>query len=134
VAPVEKHRRPRAMQRPRTPAAAALAGALHPERVLTRYAVKADAIALPGFAGGIQLAPMEAMAFAVSCVTTFITGMPELVEHCDNSPLLPSSDATPQATGLARQRDDPDLRLAALFSHRMECIHACQSVQQPRPC
>lgn len=121
-----------------------LAGALNQEQVRRLYE-EADAFVLPSFAEGIPVVLMEAMASGVPCVTTRITGIPELIRSDDEGLLVAPSDAEALADAIARLIDDPGLRarigaaarrrvdadfhlerntarLASLFARRLEAL------------
>lgn len=84
-------------------------GALNQDQVADWYA-RADAFALPSFAEGIPVVLMEAMASGVPCVTTRITGIPELIRDGRDGLLVTPSDSEELAEQLARLMDDPALR------------------------
>jgi glycosyltransferase involved in cell wall biosynthesis len=84
-------------------------GALNQEQVIAHYA-KADAFALPSFSEGIPVVLMEAMASGVPCVTTRITGIPELIRDGVDGLLVTPSDADELADALTALMDDPELR------------------------
>jgi glycosyltransferase involved in cell wall biosynthesis len=84
-------------------------GAVNQDRIRELYA-KADAFALASFAEGIPVVLMEAMAMEIPCVTTFITGHPELIRHGIDGLLVAPSDDTALAKALAALMDDPTLR------------------------
>jgi glycosyltransferase involved in cell wall biosynthesis len=84
-------------------------GALNQDEVSHWYA-QADAFALPSFAEGIPVVLMEAMASGVPCVTTRITGIPELIRDGQDGLLVTPSDSDELATALARLMDNPELR------------------------
>lgn len=66
-------------------------GALNHDQTLERIA-QADIFALASFAEGIPVALMEAMAMGIPCVSTNITGIPELIrDHVDGLLVAPSS-------------------------------------------
>jgi len=98
-------------------------GALNQEEVARWYA-RADAFALPSFAEGIPVVLMEAMASGVPCVTTRITGIPELIRDGRDGLLVTPSDSEELAEAIERLMDDPDLRgrLAAAGRDRV-CEH-----------
>ena len=71
---------------------------------------QADIFALPSFAEGIPVVLMEAMAMEIPCVTTRITGIPELIrDQVDGLLVTPSSDEE-LAAAIATLLDDPELR------------------------
>jgi glycosyltransferase involved in cell wall biosynthesis len=90
--------------------------------VLSRMYGAADAFVLPSFAEGIPVVLMEAMASGVPCVTTRITGIPELIRSDDEGLLVAPSDAEALAAAVARLIDDPALRtrIAAAARRRID--------------
>lgn len=84
-------------------------GALNQTQVRERYA-QADVFALPSFAEGVPVVLMEAMASGVPCVTTRITGIPELIHDREHGLLVTPSDCEEIAQAIARLMDDPALR------------------------
>ena len=53
---------------------------------------------------------MEAMAMEIACVTTHITGIPELIRHGVEGLLVAPSDLDGLVDALAQLIDDPELR------------------------
>jgi glycosyltransferase involved in cell wall biosynthesis len=98
-----------------------LTGALNQDEVRQLYGA-ADAFVLPSFAEGIPVVLMEAMASGLPCVTTRITGIPELIRSDDEGLLVAPSDAEALAAAIARLIDDPDLcaRIAAAARRRVD--------------
>lgn len=86
-----------------------LEGAVDQDRIREFYR-QADVFCLASFAEGIPVVLMEAMAMTVPCVTTCITGIPELIEHGREGLLVMPSDVAGLAAALARLQDDPVLR------------------------
>jgi colanic acid/amylovoran biosynthesis glycosyltransferase len=79
------------------------------DRVRTLYQ-QADIFALPSFAEGIPVVLMEAMAMEIPCVTTRITGIPELIrDQVDGLLVTPANDEE-LAVAIGRLMDDPELR------------------------
>jgi glycosyltransferase involved in cell wall biosynthesis len=70
----------------------------------------ADAFCLPSFAEGLPVVLMEAMAMQIPCVTTSITGIPELIRDGIDGLLTPASDLDGLVEALARLMDDGELR------------------------
>ena len=122
------------------------AGAVNQDVILGLYE-RADAFVLPSFAEGLPVVLMEAMATGLPCVTTQITGVPELIHDGENGLLVAASDAEGLADAIERLMDDPGLRaqlgqagrarvladyvlkvnsarLAALFAERLGRAHA----------
>lgn len=84
-------------------------GAVNQDRICDLYA-QADAFALASFAEGIPVVLMEAMAMEIPCVTTMITGIPELIRTGIDGLLVAPSDDEALATALSRLMDDPKFR------------------------
>ena len=79
------------------------------DRVRALYQ-NADIFALSSFAEGIPVVLMEAMAMEIACVSTWITGIPELIRNEVDGLLVPPSSAEELAAALARLMDDRELR------------------------
>lgn len=84
-------------------------GAVNQDRIRTLYAAT-DIFCIPSFAEGIPVVLMEAMAMEIPCVTTHITGIPELIRDGIDGLLVPPSDVAGLGEALARLMDDADLR------------------------
>ncbi|MEI8208466.1 MAG: glycosyltransferase family 4 protein [Methylococcales bacterium] len=66
-------------------------GAVDQDHILDYYKA-ADIFVLPSFAEGLPVVLMEAMAMEIPCITTAITGVPELIVNGQNGLLVPASD------------------------------------------
>ena len=84
-------------------------GAVNQDRIRDLYQL-AQVFALASFAEGIPVVLMEAMAMEIPCVTTWITGIPELIRDSIDGLLVPPSDDVALAAAIARLMDDSDLR------------------------
>ncbi|MGF1644423.1 MAG: glycosyltransferase family 4 protein [Thiotrichales bacterium] len=84
-------------------------GAVNQDRIRELYA-KADAFSIPSFAEGIPVVLMEAMSMEIPCVTTRITGIPELIRDGIDGLLVAPSDSVELAQAIARLIDDTALR------------------------
>jgi len=84
-------------------------GAVNQDRIRDLYRT-ADVFALASFAEGIPVVLMEAMAMQIPCVTTWITGIPELIRDGVDGLLVPPSDECGLASAIARLMDDERLR------------------------
>ena len=78
--------------------------------------------ALASFAEGIPVVLMEAMAMEVPCVTTWITGIPELIRHGVDGLLVAASDEAALAHAIAKLQDQPDLRRGLGAAGRLRVI------------
>ena len=123
-----------------------------PERILFSGAVNQDSIrdyytaadvfCLPSFAEGVPVVLMEAMAMEIPCISSCITGIPELIRDGVDGLLVAPSDLNGLVAALARLMDNTSLcarlgraararvlaeydlrqnvgRLAAVFSERV---------------
>lgn len=86
-------------------------GAVNQDAIRALYA-QASCFCLPSFAEGVPVVLMEAMAMEIPCVTTRITGVPELIDHEVNGLLVAASDTVGLAAALTRLMDDPALRMS----------------------
>lgn len=68
-----------------------------------------DVFVLPSFAEGLPVALMEAMAVGVPVVTTYISGIPELVIDGWTGMVVPAGRADLLASAIERLCDDPKL-------------------------
>jgi glycosyltransferase involved in cell wall biosynthesis len=87
-----------------------LVGACNHDRVADYYR-RSDAFVLASFAEGVPVVLMEAMAMAVPCVATWITGIPELIVGNVEGLLVPPASVEALAEAIARLMDDPALAL-----------------------
>ena len=107
----------------------------------------ADAFVLASFAEGLPGVLMEAMAMEIPCVSTWITGVPELIRDGIDGLLTAPSDANGIAEAVARLMDDPELRLRVGkagrqrvidgFHLRQNAVHLAEIFSRrlnPRPC
>lgn len=85
---------------------------------------QADIFALPSFAEGIPVVLMEAMAMEIPCVTTWITGVPELIRNELDGLLVAPSSEKQLAAALARLLDDPELRVRLGTSARRRVVES----------
>ena len=68
------------------------AGSVNQDRMAGYYA-EADAFVLASFAEGIPVVLMEAMAMEIPCISTMVTGIPELIrDGIDGLLVMPSDD------------------------------------------
>lgn len=88
-----------------------LVGACNHDRVADYYA-QSDAFVLTSFAEGVPVVLMEAMAMELPCVSTWITGIPELIDNGTEGLLVPPASPQHIVTAVARLMDDPALALS----------------------
>jgi glycosyltransferase involved in cell wall biosynthesis len=102
-------------------------GSAKPARV-AEVLRKATLFCLPSFAEGIPVALMEAMSMQVPCVSTTISGIPELIRHEVDGVLVPPADEEALTNALRRLLDDPELRsrLGASGRKRVEAQYDLQ--------
>jgi len=84
-------------------------GAIGQDQVV-HYYNRADIFALVSFAEGVPVVLMESMAKQIPCVSTNITGIPELIENSENGILLQPSDIEGLANALETLITDKELR------------------------
>jgi glycosyltransferase involved in cell wall biosynthesis len=71
---------------------------------------RADVFALASFAEGVPGVLMEAMAMEIPCVSTWITGVPELIRNGVDGLLVAPSDDEALAAAIASLVEDANLR------------------------
>jgi glycosyltransferase involved in cell wall biosynthesis len=84
-------------------------GAVDQDHILDYYKA-ADIFVLPSFAEGLPVVLMEAMAMEIACITTAITGVPELILNGQNGLLVPASDSEGLTKAIRLLVSDSDLR------------------------
>ena len=90
-------------------------GSLPHDRVVERFAAAdlfalASRISADGDRDGLPNVLMEAQLLGAACVTTRVSGTPELIEHENNGLLVPPRDIAALAAALERAIVDPVLR------------------------
>jgi colanic acid/amylovoran biosynthesis glycosyltransferase len=85
-----------------------MTGPVNQDHILEHYK-RADCFALPSFAEGIPVVLMEAMSMQIPCVTTYITGIPELITSGETGLLAPPSDVDELVRQLDCLIQDPAL-------------------------
>jgi len=91
------------------PSVVVFEGAVNHDRIRALYEA-ADVFCIPSFAEGIPIVLMEAMAMELPCVTTHITGIPELIRTGVDGLLVAPSDLDGLTEALAKLVDDAELR------------------------
>ena len=86
-----------------------LTGALNHDQTLERVAA-ADLFVLASFAEGIPVSLMEAMALGVPCISTYIAGIPELIDHDHDGILVPAGSVDALTNAILCLARDPALR------------------------
>jgi glycosyltransferase involved in cell wall biosynthesis len=84
-------------------------GALGQDLVKISYDT-ADLFVLPSFAEGVPVVLMEAMAKEIPCITTRITGIPELIDDNIDGMLIAPSDAVTLADKIESLLSDKELQ------------------------
>jgi colanic acid/amylovoran biosynthesis glycosyltransferase len=81
-----------------------------PQEKLDELYRQADIFALPSFAEGVPGVLMEAMALEIPCVSTWITGIPELIRNGIDGLLVAPSDVDGFADAIGRLVQDSEWR------------------------
>jgi colanic acid/amylovoran biosynthesis glycosyltransferase len=84
-------------------------GAVDQDHILDYYKA-ADIFVLPSFAEGLPVVLMEAMAMEIPCITTAITGIPELIRNGQEGLLVAASDSEGLTHAIKRLVEDQVLR------------------------
>jgi glycosyltransferase involved in cell wall biosynthesis len=96
-------------------------GAVNQDRIRSVYA-QADLFCLPSFAEGLPVVLMEALSMGIPCVTTAITGIPELISNGIEGLLVPASDLDALVQALAMLIDDNGLRAYMTMNGRKRIL------------
>lgn len=96
-------------------------GPVNPNKVRELYAAS-DVFVLPSFAEGIPVVLMEAMAMGVPCVSTAITGIPELIESGRQGILVPPSDVSALCGAIEALMGDESLRRSIATAARDKVV------------
>lgn len=94
-------------------------GELQSDQVADRLAT-ADVYCLPSFAEGLPVSIMEAMATGIPVVSTYISGIPEIVEHRRTGLTVPAGNAEALADALYDLLTDRALRGDVVAAARLE--------------
>jgi glycosyltransferase involved in cell wall biosynthesis len=84
-------------------------GAVDQDHILDFYKA-ADMFVLPSFAEGLPVVLMEAMAMEIPCITTAITGIPELIRNGQEGLLVAASDREGLTQAIKQLVEDQVLR------------------------
>lgn len=82
----------------------------------------ADLFVLSSFAEGVPVALMEAMAMEIACVSTFVAGTPELIEHGKEGLLVPPASEEALAGAMAKLLSDGGLRQSLARAGRRKVL------------
>jgi colanic acid/amylovoran biosynthesis glycosyltransferase len=96
-------------------------GAVNQDNIRALYEA-ADVFCLPSLAEGIPVVLMEAMAMEIPCVTTHITGIPELIRSGTEGLLVAPSDLEGLVNALETLMDDEVLRERVAISGRARIL------------
>jgi len=98
-----------------------MTGAVNQDAILDYY-LRSDAFVLPSFAEGLPVVLMEAMALGVPCITTHITGVPEMIRDGIEGLLVAPSDVEGLTRAIARLMDKPELGKALAQTGRSRIL------------
>ena len=71
---------------------------------------RADIFVLASFAEGVPVCLMEAMSMELPCISTYIAGIPELIQSGEDGLLVPASNDLLLADTIEKLLKDPELR------------------------
>jgi len=96
-------------------------GAVDQDHILAYYQA-ADIFVLPSFAEGLPVVLMEAMAMEIPCITTAITGIPELIQQGLDGLLVAAADSEGLRQAIAKLVNDPLLRIQLGKAGRLKVL------------
>jgi glycosyltransferase involved in cell wall biosynthesis len=98
------------------------AGAVNQDHIRRLYQ-QADAFVLPSFAEGIPVVLMEAMSMGIPCISTAITGIPELISSGTEGILVQPSDPVLLAEAINLLQKSPALAARIAYQGRAKVCH-----------
>jgi glycosyltransferase involved in cell wall biosynthesis len=98
-------------------------GVLTHAEIRTRLS-EADVFVLPSFAEGIPVALMEAMAIQLACVSTWSSGIPELITHDVDGLLVQPGSVEQLTAALEAVLTQPQLRSRLGLAARQRVLSA----------
>jgi glycosyltransferase involved in cell wall biosynthesis len=84
-------------------------GSIRQDRI-REFLERADIFVLASFAEGVPVCLMEAMSMELPCISTYIAGIPELIESGEDGILVPASSDHLLADTIEMLLKDPELR------------------------
>ncbi|HEX6494687.1 MAG TPA: glycosyltransferase family 4 protein, partial [Acidobacteriaceae bacterium] len=98
-----------------------------------QHVADADLFVLASFAEGIPVALMEAMALGVPCISTYIAGIPELIDHDHDGILVPAGSVSELTKAILRLARDSALRerfAEAARAHVLRDYHLAENLKR----
>src|SRR5262249_53739044 len=91
---------------------------------------EARALVLPSFAEGLPVVLMESMALGRPVITTFVAGIPELVESGTNGLLVPARDVEAMGGAMREWLETPVGKLATMRAAGRERVAARRDAER----
>jgi glycosyltransferase involved in cell wall biosynthesis len=82
----------------------------------------ADLFVLPSFAEGVPVALMEAMSMEIACISSYVAGIPELIESGEEGLLVPASSEEDLTAAIESLVTDPERRLRLAAAGRRKVL------------
>lgn len=82
----------------------------------------ADLFVLPSFAEGVPVALMEAMSMEIACISTYVAGIPELIESGEQGLLVPPSSVHDLTAAMAWLLSDHERRKTMAIEGRRKVL------------
>ncbi len=82
----------------------------------------ADLFVLPSFAEGVPVALMEAMSMEIACISTYVAGIPELIESGEQGLLVPPSSVPELTEAMGSLLTDHHLRRTIAVAGRRKVL------------
>jgi glycosyltransferase involved in cell wall biosynthesis len=82
----------------------------------------ADLFVLPSFAEGVPVALMEAMSMEIACISTYVAGIPELIESGTQGLLVPPASENDLTEAIASLVTDQERRKALAAAGRRKVL------------
>jgi len=82
----------------------------------------ADLFVLPSFAEGVPVALMEAMSMEIACISSYVAGIPELIESGEDGLLVPASSEEDLTAAIASLVMDTEKRRSLASAGRRKVL------------
>jgi colanic acid/amylovoran biosynthesis glycosyltransferase len=96
--------------------------------VIRQLIIDSRSMVVPSFAEGLPVVIMEAMALKRPVITTYIAGIPELVENGVNGWLVPAGDANALASQLQQCLETPNQKLQDMGEKAKDSVYKMHRV------
>jgi colanic acid/amylovoran biosynthesis glycosyltransferase len=92
--------------------------------------IESRGMVLPSFAEGLPVVIMEALALRRPIISTYVAGIPELIQHGKNGWLVPPGDVSSLKTAMQELLNTSDADLEAMGEHGFNAVLAQHDIEK----